>query len=195
MNQSELEALLGRSLTPNEVANLTLYLDIATENLETILCISLSTTDVTEARVFIPREGYRTVYTDPFTDVSIVTVNGNEVTYYPAFWDKRTSDYYNSIVLDKKTCKDVTITATWGFPELPSDLKQLLARSFSLASQSYKNISVKTKRVEDFSITYEDLTDDEAFGLKNAKTIHKYSQCDIINVVNGKVCSRGCYCG
>lgn len=201
MTQQELEALLGRSLTPREQTNLNLYLEIAQENLESLLCTSLELQDGSDPeeqeRTYEPREGYKTIFTDVFTDVSSVEVNGQAVDYYPAFWDKRNAGFYNSIVLSKRTNKEVTITAIWGFPEWPSDLKQLIAQAFANVSEKYEVKDVKSKRVEDFQVTYGDLSDDEAFVKNNAVTINKYSQCKVGYIKHGKVCrSHGVYdCG
>jgi hypothetical protein len=79
MTRAKLESLLGRSLTPNEVTNLTLYLDIATDSLEDMLCMSLTTE--TSTREFEAREGYSTLFTGAFTDVSEVTVDAYSETF------------------------------------------------------------------------------------------------------------------
>lgn len=193
MNQAKLAKLLGRSLTPNEVTNLDLYLDIAKEQLESLLCISLDYLDGSgeeeeETRIYTPRPGMSAVFTDIFMEVTSVTVNGEEVDYTPYFWDKRNSDFYNSVVLDNLTEKDVSITAFWGFPELPNDLARLWAQMFAVISAKRSVKGVKTKQVEDFRITFGDLSDDEQFEKDNAITIDKYGMCDIDIVRHGEVC-------
>jgi hypothetical protein len=205
MTQQELEALLGRPLTPIEVTNKGLYLEIAQESLEELLCISLDADDDSgdpepEARTFEVREGYSTVFTDIFTDVSEVKVDGVVTTdYYPAFWDRRSADYYNSIALDVCSGKEVEITALWGFAEIPSDLKLLLARLFANVSKKYAagGGNIKNKKVEDFSVSYGDLTDDQVFLDANARTIRKYNMCNIGYIRHGKTCvTHGRYdCG
>jgi len=199
MDQTQLEALLGRPLTSMEASNLELYLEIAQESLEELLCISLdsapddSTDPAEETRTFDIREGYSTVFTDIFAEISEVSVDGVTTTdYYPAFWDKRNSPYYNSIVLDGCSGKTISITGYWGFDELPSDLKLLLAQLFANTSKKYVagGDNVKSKQVEDFRITYGDLTDDQTFLNTNARTIQKYSMCNIGYVRHGKTCAR-----
>lgn len=208
MTQQELEALLGRPLTPTEVMNLDLYLDIAKESLEDLLCISLDVNpdgsgDPEETtQTFDVREGYSTVFTGIFTELSEVKVDGTVTTdYYPAFWDKRSNLYYNSIVLGKKNAKEVEITGFWGFDSIPADLKLLWAQMFANVSKKYNagGGNVKSKQVEDFRITYGDLTDDEAFLNANKRTISKYSLCNIGYVLHGSTCKshrrRDCgYC-
>lgn len=194
MSQSDLEKLLGRPLTPTEVANLDSYLDIAKESLEELLCISLgyeTSGDPEEyTQVFDVREGYSTVFTGIFTELSEVKVDGIVTTdYYPAFWDKRSNPYYNSIVLGKSG-KTAEITAVWGFDTVPNDLKLLWAQLFANVSKKYTagGGNVKSKRVEDFQVAYGDLTDDEAFINANKRTISKYSLCNIGYVLHGDVC-------
>lgn len=197
MSQSELEALLGRSLTQREVTNLDLYLDIAKESLEELLCISLDTNPDTsggkdsETRSFDVREGYSTVFTDIFSEIEEVKVDGVTTTgYYPAFWDKRSGDYFNSIVLDCRTAESVEITGCWGFETLPGDLQLLWAQQFAIVSKKYKAGAgnVKSKQVEDFRISYGDLTDDQVFLNDNRRIIKKYSMCNIAHVLHGGTC-------
>lgn len=192
MTQAQLEKLLGRSLTPTEVENLELYLDISKEQLESLLCISLDVQDGSdpeeETRVFDPRSGMSTVFTDIFSDPTAVTVGGQSVEYTPYFWSKRNSDFYNSVVLKHKTNSEVSITALWGFPELPNDLARLWAQMFAIISKRYAAGSVKSKRVEDFQITYGELSDTEQFENDNELTISKYGMCDIGYVRHGRVC-------
>jgi hypothetical protein len=202
MNQSELQALLGRPLTSTEVANRELYLDIARGSLEELLCMPIDCRNVVESRVFDIRDGYSTVFTDIFTEVDEVKVDGVATTeYHPAFWDKRSNAYYNSIVLDDCGGSTVEITATWGFDEVPSDLKQLIAQLFANVSKKYQPgaDNVRRKAVEDFSVWYGELSDDEVFMNANRRTIQKYRMCDIGYVIHGDVCNthkvRNCeYC-
>jgi hypothetical protein len=199
MDESELEALLGRPLTPTENTNFDLYLDISKESLEELLCISLDS--VSETRTFDVREGYSTVFTGIFTEITEVRLDGNVTTdYYPAFWDKRSSAYYNSIVLGKKRAKEVEITGFWGFGSIPADLKLLWAQLFANVSKKYSpgNDNIRRKAVEDFSLWLGDLTDDQAFINANARTIKKYSMCNIGYMLHGKTCRthrrRNCGC-
>lgn len=206
MTQVELEALLGRPLTSTEVTNLDLYLDIAKESLEELLCISLdvnpdgSGDPAEETLTFDIREGYSTVFTDIFTEVTEVKVDDVATTdFYPAFWDKRSNPYYNSIVMNERGGIELSITGCWGFSELPNDLQRLWAQAFAVASKKRGVSSVKSKKVEDFSIVYGELSDDEQFQKDNAATIRKYRMCDIGYVRHGSTCSthgvRDCgYC-
>lgn len=188
MTQSELEALLGRSLTQREANNLDLYLDIAKDNLETLLCFDVCD-ETSNPRTFEVRDGYRTLYTGIFTEIVSVTIDGETVSnYHAAQWDNRNADWFNSIVFDDPlTDKEVTVDAVWGFDEMPKDLKHLLAQLFATTSQKFTARDVKSKKNEDFSITFGDKSDDELFAERNQKTIAKYSLCGIGEVQSGRV--------
>ena len=166
--------------------------DEAKQFLESLLCLDFS--DDSGERTFIAREGMRTVFTGIFSNVNSVTVNGSAVDYYPAFFDKRNGSFFNSIVLSKPVCGEVVIDADWGFNELPSDLKKLLANAEAVVNQAYSVKEVKSKRVEDFSVTYSDLSDDEVFLKQNAVTINKYSMCNVPYVLHGDTCRHGRLC-
>lgn len=192
MNQAQLESLLGRPLTPVEVENRSLYLDIARETLETMICSRLD--QVTETRTFDTREGFRTVFIGYFTDISKVTYKGEELTdFSKRMWDERNSDFFNSIVFDGQlNGAEIEIEADWGFDCLPKDLLQLQAKLFAqVSAKNTNNSNISSKKVEDFSITFRnDLTLDEQFAQDNASVIGKYSLCSTGNVKSGAL-----YCG
>lgn len=192
MKQEDLQALLGRSLTSTETANRKLYLEIARESLEESLCMQINCQSVEETRVFDVRDGYSTVFTDIFTEIGELKVDGAVYTdYHAAFWDKRNNSFYNSIVMGDAAGATVEITATWGFDSVPNDLKQLWAQLFANVAKKYKAgaSNVKSKQVEDFRVTFGDMTDDEAFLSANSRTIQKYKLCDIGYVLHGDVCT------
>ncbi len=195
MDQSTLEALLGRPLTSIEVTNLDLYIELATEYTQDLLCITLA--DVTETRIFDTRKGYSTAYLDIFRSISEVKINDSVVSDYSIRqWDKRTASWYNSIISDSKFNSDdeVEVTAVWGFAEtsgadsnLPLDLQALLAGMFGLISKKNKSDgSVSSKQTEDFRITFNNDNDlDDDFYTKYRSTISKYSLCNMPNVQHG----------
>lgn len=191
LSQSELETLLGRDLSSREEDNLETYLDIAQAQLEELLCISISEEENKE-RKFTARANYRTVYTDVFSSVSKVKVNGAEFNsndYTAKLWDKSSADWYNSIVFDKRLADsyEVEVTADWGFSKLPSDLKLMLAQMFANTSKRYETAPVKSKKVEDFSITLDNSVDNmQKFLADNANLVKKYSLCNIDNVQIGE---------
>ncbi|NCU40856.1 hypothetical protein EOL73_03815 [Candidatus Saccharibacteria bacterium] len=187
MTAEQLASLLGRPLTTQESANFELYLDIAKQNLESILCTPVC--KKSEVRVFDARKEYSTVFTDIFTDVHEVKVDGVAVTNYTARqWDKRNANWYNSLVFDTTfdTASEITVDASWGFT-LPSDLKLVLAGLFNLITKRNKfDPAVTQKRVEDFSISLDNsvVLDDE-FTKQFGGIIAKYSMCEVPYVSHG----------
>lgn len=201
MDKAQVAALLGRPLTTVENTNFNLYLEIAQESLEELLCIKLCD-EGDETRTFDVREGYSTVFTGIFTELTEVKVDGTVTTdYYHAFWDKRSNAYYNSIVLDDCNVSEVEITGSWGFDSTPADLQLLWAQMFANVSKKYKagGGNVKRKDVRNFSVWLGDLSDDETFINGNKRAIQKYSLCNVGYVLHGRTCSAhgryGCaYC-
>lgn len=193
LNQTQLEAILARPLTPREVTNLTSYLKTAQENLETLLCSPLY--EEVETRFFNTRVGYRTVFTDIFTSVESVKVDGTLVDpslYYVAQFDRRTSPLYSSIVFKNKNytncTQEIEIEADWGIcqKDMPRDLQSLIAQLFAFASKRKATTGqVRSKKVEDFSITFTDESAEDVFLKDNAGAIKKYSLCDIGYVRHG----------
>lgn len=164
----------------------------ATQLLESMLCLDFS--NDSGKRVYQGREGYRTVFTGIFSDVNSVTVDGQPVDYYPAFFDKRNGEFFNSIVLENPVCGEVVIDAEWGFNKLPADLKKLLANADAVVTRTHAIRDIKSKKVEDVTVTYGDLSDDEVFLKQNAVTINKYSMCNVPYTLHGDTCGNSVRC-
>lgn len=198
MDKTTMAALLARPLTPSENTNFEEYLEIATELLTDVLCYNPFGSDgsgvTAETRYFEAREGYSTVFVGAFTDATDVKVNGRAVTdYQPRLWDDRNSSWYNSLVFSCPFTKsqEIEVTAEWGFTELPADLARLLSKYFALVSGGVSSdVSIQSKQVEDYRITYGnvDQTKAEQIANANASTISKYSICSIGNVRHGGIC-------
>lgn len=190
MDRSTISALLGRPLTSVEDTNFDLYLNVARHSLDDMLCSRLC--DNTYTRTFAAWDGYSTVWTDIFTDVDEVRINGNVVTNYSKRQgDRRSGSWFNSLVFDKPfTCdEEVEIDAFWGFDKMPVDLQQVLAGLFGLiGKKSTHDGSIQSKQVEDFRITLKDVDLDDEFSRLYGSTIMKYSSCDKIGIKSGKVC-------
>lgn len=191
MKKPEMIALLGRPLTSVEDTNFETYLNIATQQLEELLCITLCCDDGT--RVYDANEGYRTVFADIFTEVTEVKVDGDVIDpedYSVRQWDKRNARWYNSLVFANKFRRDteVEITAEWGFSPMPSDLKSLLAGLFGLVSKKNSASLVSSKQVEDFRVSIRtDVTALNQLLTDNESTVKKYGMCDIRTIRSGKV--------
>lgn len=187
LTEAQVAKLLGRSLTTLETNNFKLYLKIATERLEELLCMTLCGDG---ERTYETRVGYRTLNVDPFTDVTSVTIDGNETTEFTVKQnDKFNGSWYNVIEFDRKqTGKNVVVDADWGFNPMPSDLQLLIAGLFDQNSVGQTSDGqVKSKKIEDFSVTYKDSATFDEFVQSNASVIDKYAQCSQGYIRHGDV--------
>lgn len=192
MDETQLVALLGRPLTVVEQANTEAYINIATQTLEQLTCLDLTNSD--DSRIYDTRGGYRTLFTDLFTDIIEVKIDGNVTSDYSVRqWNRRSGDWYNSLVfkseLDRE--QEVEVQADWIQAGcLPNDLAQVLAGLFSLVTTKNKfDSTVTSKQVEDFRVTLKSEADIDAdFQKKFGTILTKYSQCNIANIQHGGVC-------
>lgn len=195
MNAEEISALLGRPLTPVETTNFNLYIDIATQALEQLICTSLTAeSGDADSRVYDVRRGYSTVFIDVFTQVDEVKLDGEIIPsedYSVRQWDKRSGDWYNSIVFKRRmraSDEEVEVSASWGFGIIPSDLKMVLANLFAQISVKNKYDPLITeKRVEDFWVKLKtDVDLDSNFARRFGSTLAKYSLCNVPFTRHGK---------
>lgn len=173
------EKLLNRSLTTAETNNFKTYLKIAIQRLEELLCMDLSSDE--PVRTYETRLGYRTVYVDPFTDLNSVKINDETVEGYTIKQNERfNGSWYNIIEFERKrTGENIVVDASWGFDSCPSDLQLVLAKLFDQGSvEQTADNSVKSKKIEDFSVTYKDSATYDEFVLANKAIIDKYAQCE-----------------
>lgn len=191
LKEADMVKLLGRSLTATESANYDLYLKIATERLEDLLCMTICGDD--SERTFATRLGYRTVYIDPFTSIDSVTIDGEvaeEDTYTIKQNDKFNGSWYNIIEFTtKRSGEDIVVDADWGFDKFcPAGILNLLAQLFNLGSvEQLTDNTVKSKKIEDFSVTYKDTPTFDSLVLANSAVIDKYSQCNQGVIRHGRV--------
>ena len=188
LTKSEVSKLLGRSLSSLEDQNFDTYIKIATERLEDLLCMKICGDD--SARVYQTRKGYRTLFVDPFKDIISITVDGDEVTdYVKKLNESYSGSWYNSIEFDDRmTGKLVTVDADWGFTKVPTDLALLLSKLFAQGSVEQKSDNqVKSKKIEDFTVTYKDGSTFDEFVSVNQATVDKYSLCHVGRIEHGSV--------
>lgn len=195
LDKEQMAALLGRSLTTVEDTNFDKYLDIATEHLEELLCCEIA--KVAEdaepsERTFGTRDGYRTVWVDPFSSLTSVKINGEVVdtnAYAKKQNDNLNGSWFNIIEFSRRRCgENITVEAVWGFATVPADLEMLLAQLFNQVSVDQKSDGqVKSKKIEDFSVTYKDSATLQDVLSGNAATIQKYSQCNQGAIRHGRV--------
>lgn len=188
MTPDDISNLLGRKLSTVEQDAFDVYLEVATQNLENLLCMSLDVVPdppVTDARTFSARENYRTLYVDPFTGTPTVTIDGITQTVTKKQYDNANADWYNIVEFENTmSSDDVVVTATWGLPELPGTLQLLLARMFGVVSKT-QSVKVKSKSNEGFSVTYADGSDYDNFVLANASLISQYRLCNPL-IIHGQ---------
>lgn len=196
-DKTTLEKLLGRSLTSSEDSNFEQYINYTISTLENLLC--WSPLEGENVRTFTSRDGYRTLWTDPFTSITDVKVDGRTVTDYKlAFNGNFNYPFFNSLVFPYSLGgQTVEITGTWGFEKLPADLGALVAEIFKMYGRtSSGNMAgnVTNKRVEDFSISYGDKTEMDTLATNNSSVISKYSNCqsagEISHGETGDCCGR-----
>lgn len=192
MKQEKLEAYLGRSLSATETTNIKTYLNIAREQLDSILCYFGGDEDTRE---YDPRIGYRSLFTEPFTEVREVTVDGEASTAYTVKqWNSRRGDWFNVIEFDDPMeDKDITVNAEWGFGNcMPTDLEFLLAQLFNFVANGSKvDGRVQSKRLDrSFSVTYRDKTGFQQLLDDHAATILKYSLCNVGEIRHGDTYGR-----
>lgn len=188
LDETEMSKLLNRSLTSGEKTNFELYLNIATERLEQLVCFSLC--DDGGSRTYPSRNNYRDLYIDPFTSIISVTVDDVEVTDYTIKQNgSYNGDWYNVIEFaERQDAERVVVEAMWGYDCMPADLQLLLAKLFSqIAVEQQADDNVKSKKIEDFTVTYKDKATFDEFVSANSATISKYSQCEIGSVDHGRV--------
>ena len=193
LDKDTLEELLGRSLTSSEDSNLQQYINYIETTLANLLCWSpLKGASVAS---YEARDGFRTLWTDPFTSITEVKVDGTAVTDYKlAFNGNKNYPFYNSIIFPRPLeGQTVELTGTWGFDDLPADLGSLVAEIFKMYGRvTSNNVSgnVKSKSVEDFSITYGDTTELDTLEANFAPIISKYSNCQAGDVQFGETNGR-----
>lgn len=188
MKIEQVEKLLGRSLTSNEVTNFDLNIKIAIERLEKLVCFTLC--DSGGQRIYPARYGYRTQYIDPCTSVESVKIDGVATTdYVLRCQDSYNSDWYDCIEFTNALRGElVAVDGDWGFDTVPYDLQLLIARLFAQCSlEQETDNAVKSKSIEDFSVTYKDAPTFDEFISTNQTIINKYSQCNIGMIRNGNV--------
>lgn len=173
--------LLNRTLTSSETSNFNLYINNASQRLQSLLGYKFSSE--VGSRSFIVRQGYRTVYTDVFTGTPTVTVDGvvkDPSTYTVRWFDSLDGEVFNSIVFKQhlsRSVEHISVEADWGFAScMPSELQLLLARLFDANSvEQGADGRVQSKKIEDFTVTYRDGSKFDEVVSGNQQIIDTYS--------------------
>jgi hypothetical protein len=145
-------------------------------------------------RQYETRANYKTVYVDPCTSVTAITIDGTAVDasdYTLKQNDRLNADWYNIVEFDTARAGEIiTVDADWGFGSCPVEIQLLLAQLFNLVTveQTLDN-RVKSKKIEDFAVTYSDETAYDALMRKHKTVIDKYSTCNQGYIEHGTVYS------
>lgn len=178
LSKQSVEKLLGRTLTSNEASNFDQYIKTTFANLENLVC--WTPICGSGERTYRGRPNYHTLWLEPFTKVKSVTIDGKEVTAFtPIFNDSYNSPIYNGIEFDYPLGSDkVIVDATWGFNFPPADLGQLIGALFMLNTRlATEDPRVRSKSVEDFSLTYNNDGEFNSLIKTYSNVIAKYSIC------------------
>jgi hypothetical protein len=101
MKKEQVAKLLNRSLTSGEVSNFDMYIKIAIERLEQLVCFRFC--DKGGSRTYLCRFGYSSLYIDPCSTVKTVTVDGVATTDYVLRQnDRYDGDWLNVIEFSNK---------------------------------------------------------------------------------------------
>lgn len=198
LSEAKLAEILNRPLTTNESGNYTKLATQAAGHMSLLLCGS-TTYEADAERTYEVREGYRTIFTDPFTGTATVTIGGSTTDA-----DKYTlrlgdaivggSGVKNAVVFKKHLTRGtelVTIRANFGFNDttMPVELQGMFADLFVKADRDAASIgqrAVKSKRIDDYSVTYAD-EDVDTFKASYAAVLSKYAACGSGAVRHGTV--------
>jgi hypothetical protein len=197
ISQSEIEALLCRTLTSCEAAAFDLYLENSKEILESVLCGTLENTDCEVRYYDFEQDDF--IQTDVFTELCSLSIEDCELDeailldcqVRAQLNDQYNSKFYNNIDICEKnscgcpkdicvcnsTCKRWKVEAKWGYGEdkFLRNLLVLLIKEEVLNSDCNEN--VKSKSIEGYSVTFKSDTEKVKILDKYAKQLDKYNVC------------------
>ncbi|MCJ1965193.1 hypothetical protein [Candidatus Nanosynbacter sp. TM7-057] len=157
---------------------------IAISKLEALICSKVGY--IEEERTFQGRDGMRSVFIGLCSEVKSVKVNSNSVDFATYLGDNA-SQLCDNIVLNKPTKHTDVITVHGGFglKVIPEELVQVISELFAVKLAGGDKIT--SKKVEDFSITYDKTSELDRI-IENYKSIlDKYSQCSQITLRSGEI--------
>lgn len=186
MDEAKMADLLGRPLTERETTNFDLYLENATQILESILNRRIELSDAATERKFVSREGYNSLPVDIFTGNATVTFDESEVdAFVPRQGGSYEGSWFDTIEFDDKMCEGrYTIEASWGFEggedgEYPAGIQVLLAGAFAIASQKIGTTpKIKSESSLSHSVTYGDGGAIDNFIAENVALINQWKRFD-----------------
>ena len=202
ISQEEMALLLDRPLSNYETDNFASLLASAKSQLELVLSIRIDG-EADAERTYLPREGYNTLWTDPFTELTSVEIITQDSTIAldgtPAYFDDLNADWFNSVILDRPLgSKRLSVKAAWGFGEnLPTDLAKLWAGLFGIASSvadTEPTGAVTSEQILTHKVTFADASADvmARWAQANSLVIARYSTPKSTVYGSGDGLSRHC---
>lgn len=171
--KQDIETYLGHPVSDSEESTINAYIDAAQGEVEKILGFPIVVqTEAVEAsegveaveattpsqRTFKKRANRHTIFTPPFTDATEVKYNGDVLTedeFDAMYFDDYDASFFNSIVLEEHYggCEKLLVTAKWGFPVLPADLKTAWFQ-YAMDLEETKRGNVSSESVGSYSVAY-----------------------------------------
>lgn len=184
LTKEQVEGYLRRSLTPFESDNFDNLLRIAISKLEALICSKVGY--IEEERTFQGRDGMRSVFIGLCSEIQSVKVNSNSVDFATYLGDNA-SQLCDNIVLNKPTKHTdvITVYAGFGLKVIPEELAQVISELFAVKLAGDDKIT--SKKVEDFSITYDKTSETDRIIESYKSILDKYSQCSQITLRSGEI--------
>ena len=184
LTKQQVESYLRRSLTSFESDNFDNLLRIAISKLEALICSKVGY--IEEERTFQGRDGMRSVFIGLCSEIQSVKVNSNSVDF-TAYLGDNASQLCDNIVLNKPTKHTDVITVRGGFglKVIPEELVQVISELFAVKLAGGDKIT--SKKVEDFSITYDKTSELDRIIESYKSILDKYSQCSQITLRSGEI--------
>lgn len=198
LTQEQIEQRLGRSLSDGEVKSLDSIAATAKSLLEQALNSRL---DGDDERLFLSNEGFKQLFTGPFTAISSVFVDDAQITSsdYMAMWSDGLGNVSNSVRFTEpmRDNRIIRIKAAWGFGDsLPDDLLGLWIQLFDAVSHSTIGArddngrlvgDITSEKIIDYSVNYAKSSQAESGQvlMANEAILAKYRTPDNISLPTG----------
>lgn len=175
--KEQIADILGRPLTPKEDTGFDVYIQIAKEQLGSLLGYSLDLSEGASTQVFTLDADSKSLMVPPFTNVTSVKIGGKEVEYTTGTTNK---PFLVEIILGEYRSSPVSVevTAEWGYSEYPAGILLLLANMFLVVANGQTTgggAKVKSEESLSHKVTYETTSSQfESFAKDNANIIDLY---------------------
>lgn len=153
--KADYETLLGRTVSDAEVSTINLYVTATQGEVEKMLGFPLVVQIENQEAIqktFQKRDHRHSVFVPVFTEPTEVLYNDVAVETDAMFFDDYNASFFNSVILPSFGGKGkVKVTAKWGFPKLPDDLKTAI---FQMAMDNKSDKNISSESVGSLSVSY-----------------------------------------